>query len=182
MGVIAYKEAMDVGEEDGQLAARPEQLGILYGGHEVAAVRTPGCGAGSRSIVSSCIIEVACWPPGKWRAVVVVVSRHVYCRLPMEPLRPEAKDQAHSRSPVNLRILPIVDDLLNNVEVERLGQILLDQGDPFLGGHRCHGGQVLPGQDGRTRGRRGSRIQRLSWLRTSPWDSGWVDRLARVES
>lgn len=84
----------------------------------------------------------------------MVVSRHVYCRLPMEPLRPETKDQAHSRSPVNLGIFPIVDDLLNNVEVERLGQILLDQGDPFLGGHRCHGGQVLPGQDGRMRGAR----------------------------
>lgn len=48
MGVVAYEEAMDVGEEDGQLAARPQQLRILYGGHEVAAVWTPGCGAGSR--------------------------------------------------------------------------------------------------------------------------------------
>lgn len=53
VGVVAYEEAMDVGEEDGQLAARSEQLCILYGGHEVAAVWTPGCGAGSRSIVSS---------------------------------------------------------------------------------------------------------------------------------
>lgn len=58
----------------------------------------------------------------------------------------------HSRSPVDLGVLPIVDDLLNNLKVERLGQVLLDQGDPFLGGHRCHGGQVLPGQGVRTRG------------------------------
>lgn len=35
----AYEEAMDIGEKDGQLAARPEKLGELYGRDEVAAVR-----------------------------------------------------------------------------------------------------------------------------------------------
>lgn len=61
------------------------------------------------------------------------------------------EEQVDSRSPVDLGVLPLVDDLLNNVKVERLGQVLLDQGDPLLGGHRCHGGQVLPGRDGGTR-------------------------------
>lgn len=56
----AYEEAMDVGEEDGQLAARPQQLCILYGGHEVTAVWSAGCGAGHGSIVSV-------WKE-KWRA------------------------------------------------------------------------------------------------------------------
>lgn len=93
----------------------------------------------------------------------VLVARHVYCRPPMEQPRPEANKQAHSRSPVDLGVLPIVDDLLNNVKVERLGQVLLDQGDPFLGGHRCHGVQVLPGRGGeRTRGADSDSVARLA--------------------
>lgn len=77
--MIAYKEAMDVGEEDGQLAARPQQLCILYGGHEVATVWASGCGAGHESIVSGWVekwwagprgmednrcdcVEMECWP------------------------------------------------------------------------------------------------------------------------
>lgn len=60
VGVVAYKEAMDVGEEDGQLAARPQQLRILYGRHKVAAVWASGCGAGHESIVSGWV--------DKWRA------------------------------------------------------------------------------------------------------------------
>lgn len=141
-GVVAYKEAMDVGEEDGQLAARPQQLRILYGWHEVAAVWATGCGAGHGSIVSDWV--------DKWRAGrlgmdgdrCACVGIWVLLGCQWQRSGPLMKRLVDSRSPVDLGVLPIVDNLLNNLKVERLGQVLLDQGDPFLGGHRCHGGQV----------------------------------------
>lgn len=54
----AYKEAMDIGEEDGQLAAGPQQLRVLYRGHEVAAVWTSGCRTGHGSMVSNWVENV----------------------------------------------------------------------------------------------------------------------------
>lgn len=48
-----------------------------------------------------------------------------------------------SRSPVDFRVFSLVNDLLNDVEVEVLSQVVLDQGDPLLGGHRRHDGQAV---------------------------------------
>lgn len=174
IGAVAYKEAMDVGEEDGQLAARPQQLCILYGGHEVATVWTSGCGAGHESIVSGWVEKWRAGPRGMEDDRCDCVEMEC-CRLPMATLQllwPQVKKEVDSRSPVDLGILPIVDNLLNNLKVERLGQVLLDQGDPFLGGHRCHGGQVLPRRrDGRTRG--ADSMARLTWNKTQEqWASG----------
>lgn len=52
------------------------------------------------------------------------------------------------RSPVNLGIISFIDDFLNHVKVECLGQVLLDQGDPLLGRHLRHGGRSCSGKIG----------------------------------
>lgn len=95
VGACAYKEAMDVGEEDGQLAARPQQLSILYGGHEVAAVWTASCGAGGWINSQRLGREVAGWSAEKWVTAVALVSRHVV--LPAINVRIEANHGGASR-------------------------------------------------------------------------------------
>jgi predicted molibdopterin-dependent oxidoreductase YjgC len=97
----AYEEAMDVGEEDGQLAARPQQLRILYGGHEVAAVWPTGCGAGGeinsqrleRQVVGSASVEMddrmCAGAPGTRVLLATNGARHS---------RPRARDQ-HTHVP-----------------------------------------------------------------------------------
>lgn len=50
------------------------------------------------------------------------------------------------RSPVDLRIISFVDDPLDHVKIECLGQVLLDQGDPLLGRHLRHGGRCFSGE------------------------------------
>lgn len=77
---------------------------------------------GGRSIVSTWVEKWWTSSSGKWMIVGAPGTRaHEYCWLPVERLGSETRDQVDSRSPVDLWVLPIIDDLLNNIKVERLG-------------------------------------------------------------
>lgn len=54
--------------------------------------------------------------------------------------REKQKPPKNVRPPVDLGVLAIVDNLLDNVKVEELGQVLLDEGKPLFGRHLRHGG------------------------------------------
>lgn len=45
------------------------------------------------------------------------------------------------RSPVDLGVISFIDDLLDDVEVESLGKVLLDEGNPLLCGQLRHCGR-----------------------------------------
>lgn len=105
---------MHIGQKNGQLAARPQQLGELYGRHKISAVWS----SSSRAAVK--------W----WKLGIHVVPR--------ERRKCESAD---SRSPVDFWILALVDDVLNHVEIKPFGEVLLDQSDPLFSGHLRHVGR-----------------------------------------
>lgn len=108
---------------------------------------------------------------------VVIVSGCECSWPPVGCSRRRNKEDVYSRSPVDLGILAIVNNLLDDVEVERLGQVLLDQGDPLLGGHLCHCGQILLGRDGWTRS-----AESVDLLASIRCREQRVEGLAKVES
>lgn len=98
------EKAVDVGEEDRHIAAGSQELGDLDGGDKVAAVRA----AGGR---------------GAW-------SR--YCQRCLRVVNNSSPNSSCRLTPVDLRVSPLVEDLLDDLLVQDLGEILCNERESLV--------------------------------------------------
>lgn len=93
------EEAVDIGEQDRDMAAGGQVLGDFDGGDKVAAVRAAGGG-------------------GAW-----TLFASVFCSFD----RVSASSSSRQRTPVDLGMPTLGQDFLDNLRVEDLGQVLADE-------------------------------------------------------
>lgn len=122
------EEAVDVGQQNRHLAPRSQVLGDLDGGHEVAAVRAARgrgtCCQRQSQLVSILFLYSSFLYPSPFPDVVVfsVLS---------------------SLTPVDFRVAPLGQDVLDDGSIEDLGEVLLDEGVSSCRVHRGHGDSAV---------------------------------------